>query len=1122
MRTGEVEIRLLGRFAVCLDGDELPAASFGGRLVRELLRHLVTRRGGYVSKDSLTVALWPERPPADPAANLDVLVSRARRALRDPTLILAGSGGYSFAGDDRCLVDAETFLAHVEAGRAALAEGRPEPAFLEFQAALDAWSGEPLPEDAYAEWAQGPRRELCRANLDALEGAAAAALAAGQPGRAVALAERAVDQEPLREAGHLLLARALSSSGDPAGALAVLDTFRRRVAEELGLDPSDEILGLQIQILRGEPVLAADADTPRARRARLPVVGGASPLAFVGREEELRRIQAALCSPERGIVVVSGQSGSGKSRLLGEVVASLEFPVLAARAFRAEQDEPWTLARSLLREALALDIGVVEKLSERAAIALAEVLPNLEELRPLSKASFDPESRRALSMEGAVRILHAAGSPAAVVDDAQWADTTSLRLLSLAAGRQPEMGLIIAYRPEELARHGPVAAFLDDLAGLAGTLVHVTLPPLPASAISELVADPGIARAIVEETDCTPFAVTEVLRTLSEQGLASTDGRGHWHARTERADEPARKAARLGQRRAISARIRWQPPRRTEILALMALLGREVPAGLLHQATGNDPSELLDDLDTLARLGLARAGEGGWSTAHDLVSETLAGDLEPGERARLHAMAARALQETGAEPSDLARHLAAAGDAQGAASAYIQAARQALDRYASEEAELLARAGLHLQPEPGTRRELLEVRAEARTRRGDLEGAREDIRACLSTVRSGPQRSRLLARMAMLVSGSTDLTRASELVELAVAEAGGDHDARAGALYVGAIVDMNAGAIERASSRLEEALRLFELCCNPRGIADVLDVRAMQAAMAGRLGEAVESLGRAARLFQDCGDLIRVIWPLGTRGAVLGWMLQGEEGLKDIDEALELARSLRHQEAESYCLMERSLTLTSLGRGAEAVACAEEAVDIAERIGHAEWTAAGLLAMGGGYAEAGEMAPAEEVLRRSLDLSERRHLPHLASWAAARLALVLIARGDLQGAEAFVTRALSTGTPVAHYEGRLAEAELAAARDDAQAGAIAAAALAQAESGGHLDSARRLRALVERIRPLAPDARVFLRPAGRLPQDGGEGDVREPVSLGHGGADDLSPVQVDAGRQGTVPGDRSG
>src|SRR5207244_9290704 len=137
----------------------------------------------------------------------------------------------------------------------------------------------------------------------------------------------------------------------------------------------------------------------------------------------------------------------------------------------------------------------------------------------------DPESRRALALEGAVRILQATGSPGVVVvDDAQWGDRTSLRFLSLVGRRVSETGMLIACRPEELARSGPAAMLLDELAGMAGPVVRVTLPPLPAAAISELVADGEIARAIIDETDRTPFAVTEVLRSLLEQGLASADG----------------------------------------------------------------------------------------------------------------------------------------------------------------------------------------------------------------------------------------------------------------------------------------------------------------------------------------------------------------------------------------------------------------------------------------------------------------------------------------------------------------------------------------------------------------------------------------------------------------------
>ena len=161
--TDRIEIRLLGRFAVLRGAEEVSPGEFGGRLVRTLVRILVSRRGQFVSKDELVEALWPERPPADPNRNLEILLVRARRALGDHSLILTRPGGYSFAQDDRCEVDAEIFLAKVEAGRRHLAVGKNRPALRSLEQALAKWSGDPFPEDAYAEWAQEYRSVLERA-----------------------------------------------------------------------------------------------------------------------------------------------------------------------------------------------------------------------------------------------------------------------------------------------------------------------------------------------------------------------------------------------------------------------------------------------------------------------------------------------------------------------------------------------------------------------------------------------------------------------------------------------------------------------------------------------------------------------------------------------------------------------------------------------------------------------------------------------------------------------------------------------------------------------------------------------------------------------------------------------
>ncbi|MDQ4118340.1 MAG: AfsR family transcriptional regulator, partial [Actinomycetota bacterium] len=175
----EVQLQLLGRFQVRRDGTEVPPAAFGGRKVRTLLRVLAVRRPDLVPHEVLAEALWPDRLPADPAANLGVLVNRARRALGDP-VVRTGTGGYALGEGT---VDVTEFMAAAAAARAA---GDDHVAALRaWTAALTLW-GEPLAEDTYAEWAREYRERLHRTWVDACEGAAVAALALGDARTAAA------------------------------------------------------------------------------------------------------------------------------------------------------------------------------------------------------------------------------------------------------------------------------------------------------------------------------------------------------------------------------------------------------------------------------------------------------------------------------------------------------------------------------------------------------------------------------------------------------------------------------------------------------------------------------------------------------------------------------------------------------------------------------------------------------------------------------------------------------------------------------------------------------------------------------------------------------------------------
>ena len=1028
--------------------------------MRTLVRLLVCRRGELVSRDLLTEVLWPRSAPADPGASLNVLVNRARRALGEPSPIVTGTGGYLFVDDDSWVIDAEVFLAGVEAGRRSLSAGNGPGALREFRAALERWGGDPLPEDAYADWADGYRATLLRAHQECLEGAAAAALGARAAGEAVVFSQQAVAAEPLRESANLALVRSLVAAGDQAGALAAFDHYRRRLDDELGLDPSKEAFDLQARVIRHEPLV-----TPGVRPPSPPAPPSVE-LAFVGRDDEVDMVLAALSPGATGMALIAGRSGAGKSRLLAEVAHRVSLAILSARAFLPERHEPWSLGRSLLREVLVLDPGAVAGLPSRAVAALVDVVPELEELVPLPAVTIDPESRRALALHGAVRLLAGALPEGGVVmvDDLQWADGSSLELLRRAKHQVEELRLILAYRPDEVGSDSPVAAFLAS-PEWALDAATVALGPLPPRAIAGLVSDKRLAELIATATDGTPFAVMEVIRAMWERGMVTPGPGGTWRTRSGEAITVASQAATAGQQRAVERRVEQQPPPRRELLRLLALLGREVPARVLAAASAADEAAVLGDLDALARADLVRLGNQGWATAHDLITDTVATRLERSQAARLHAALARALEADDADPAELARHRLGAGDVEAAAGAFARAAEQRVDRFANEEAESLAESGLELAPSAPVRAALHEARAEARSRRGDLHGARSDLRAALSLVREGARRSRILSRMAMLAFGAEDLIRAGELVEVALAAAGSDPVARARALAVGAVTDMNLERPERAAARSEEALTLFEASGDARGVADILDGRGMGRFLSGDITGALGAFDRVARLFEDAGDLLRVVTPRSTRGHGLVFAARPDLGLSDTTEALELARALGYPEGQTYALWHQTEALSALGRHDEARRSAEEALAIAEAIGHRGWTATALRALGIALQDAGALEEAEAAFRRSLELSE--HLSLFASWASARLAQIRLAQGDPTAAEPFVTRALSEGPPLGHYEARLARAELAAARAEPEAAAIARDALARAESGGHRASVPRLAILATPQSPAA-------------------------------------------------------
>ena len=117
-----VNVQVLGAYVALRDGAPISDMAYGGRLPRRLARFLATRVDHAATQATIADALWGADQPADPAANVAVLVNRLRGALGD-TAVVTMDGGYRFGG--HVIVDADRFTAYIAEGHAAAGSGTP-------------------------------------------------------------------------------------------------------------------------------------------------------------------------------------------------------------------------------------------------------------------------------------------------------------------------------------------------------------------------------------------------------------------------------------------------------------------------------------------------------------------------------------------------------------------------------------------------------------------------------------------------------------------------------------------------------------------------------------------------------------------------------------------------------------------------------------------------------------------------------------------------------------------------------------------------------------------------------------------------------------------------------------
>lgn len=654
-----LDVRLLGRFAVSVGPEELPAERWPSLRAAHLVQLLSLQPRRRMTRDQVIDALWPQLDPDAGAANLRKAVHHARQALGRHDAIVVHGGEVTLWPDGPVAVDADAFARRAEAALA-----RRDAA--ECAEAAHGYAGDLLPGARYEPWTEIARERLHARHVDLL--------------RAGAQWEKLARLEPTDEPAHRALMQRELEAGNRAAALRWYAHLRESLQQSLGVLPERQTEALYERCLAG-----LQADGP----------------AFVGRALPIAQVTAWLGRPagERpGGIVLRGPAGIGKSALCREIgVQARGRGVGVLRVEATRSGRAYAVVSAIAEKLLLADRGLLERIGPAARNVLALLSP----LAAPADTLPGPLGRH--QVVGALqRLLLASAAGADLllqVDDAHLADDADVDVLLqlavagppvcvLLSARPPGAGTALARGVARLQRAGVVQVLdaepLDD-DECRRLVLHVAGKPLP----------DGVVAGVLRAAEGNPFAAIELARCA-----AATGGR----------ELPASTAD------AVLERLCDVPDAAMALLKWLALCGDRFDVATIEALAGAAQVAAMSALDACLVEGVLVPSGSHCAFRHELVRQALAGQVPPHHRVKMHRRIAELLAEHDAEPAGIARHWLAAGRPRDAVPWLLAAARVAVRLAAFSDA--LRHLDALLACEPG-QAEALRLRAEALDALGD-------------------------------------------------------------------------------------------------------------------------------------------------------------------------------------------------------------------------------------------------------------------------------------------------------------------------------------------------------------------------------------------------------------------
>ncbi len=619
---------------------------------------------------------------------------------------------------------------------------------------------------------------------------------------------------------------------------------------------------------------------------------------FVGRVGELAELEQARRESDAGqpvVVLVGGDSGVGKTRLVSEFLSrqDSEAVVLQGSAsLQADGELPYAPLLSALRPLVRRRHPALETLGRASRSALSTLLPDLEDAGAPPERD-DPSAQLRL-FEALLDLLDLCSQEDGLVlilEDMHWADRSTRAFVSFLARslREERVMVLLTYRIDELHRRHALRPLLAELERL-DLVRRVELPPFDRRELEEALQDilgdhptAQLVNRLFDRSEGNPLYTEELLAAgLDGRGAAPQSLRDAFLLRIERLGPETQRAVR-----AIAVGRMLDEPTISELV--------DAEHEALHDALRQAVDEQVLIACEEARLGFR----------HALLREAVYDDLLPGERGELHLALARLYEERMGgeielEPATMiASHYAAAGDQPAALRATVQAALAAREVHAHGETADLAERALELWPRvPGACEmlpldhvALLTLAAEAHAVGGDGTRGEVLLKHALEELDPKAEALRYSALLASLARTQWQLNRGLEGVETAqraLAMLADDElsPERVALMAWLARTRFLRGRFRDAIEEGEEALDAAVAMGDTRTQGEVLNTLGMARIALGQVDQGVEDLRGAVAIAKENEDDDSIANAYSNLSSLLGLAGRTEEALAVANEGL--------------------------------------------------------------------------------------------------------------------------------------------------------------------------------------------------------------------------------------------